>query len=36
MASNPAATAFWTRAIPVDFAQETLDHGPVQRFTIPA
>ena len=36
MASNPSATAFWTRAIPVDFAQETLDHGPVQRFTIPA
>jgi predicted acetyltransferase len=36
MASNPAATAFWTCAIPVDFAQETLDHGPVQRFTIPA
>jgi predicted acetyltransferase len=36
MASNPAATTFWTRAIPVDFAQETLDHGPVQRFTIPA
>lgn len=36
MASNAAATVFWTRAIPVDFAQETLDHGPVQRFTIPA
>ena len=36
MASNPSATAFWIRAIPVDFAQETLDHGPVQRFTIPA
>jgi predicted acetyltransferase len=35
MASNPAATEFWTRAIPVEFAQETLDHGPVQRFTIP-
>ena len=36
MASNRSATAFWIRAIPVDFAQERLDHGPVQRFTIPA
>ena len=36
MASNRSATAFWIRAIPVDFVQERLDHGPVQRFTIPA
>ena len=34
MTSNPAATAFWVRAIPVDFVQERLDAGPVQRFTI--
>ena len=34
MASNPAATAFWRRAIPVDFEQEQLADGPVQRFTI--
>jgi predicted acetyltransferase len=33
MASNPAATSFWIRAIPVDFEQERID-GPVQRFTI--
>ena len=32
--ANPAATAFWRQAIPVHFVQETLDHGPVQRFTI--
>jgi predicted acetyltransferase len=35
MTSNPAATAFWLQAIPVDFVQDTLQHGPVQRFTIP-
>jgi predicted acetyltransferase len=34
MTSNPAATAFWRRAIPVEFTQEMLDQGPVQRFTI--
>jgi predicted acetyltransferase len=34
MTANAAATAFWRQAIPVDFVQETLDHGPVQRFTI--
>ena len=34
MTSNPTATAFWRRAIPVDFEEDTLDHGPVQRFTI--
>ena len=34
MASNPAATAFWRRAIPVEFEQERLADGPVQRFTI--
>ena len=34
MTSNPAATAFWCQAIPVDFVQEILDQGPVQRFTI--
>jgi len=34
MTSNPAATAFWHRAIPVAFEQEMLEHGPVQRFTI--
>ena len=34
MASNSAATAFWRRAIPVDFEQERLADGPVQRFTI--
>jgi predicted acetyltransferase len=34
MTSNPSATAFWHRAIPVDFEQEMLEHGPVQRFTI--
>jgi len=34
MPSNPDATAFWVQAIPVDFEQEILDHGPVQRFTI--
>jgi predicted acetyltransferase len=34
MTSNPAATTFWRRAIPVEFTQEMLDQGPVQRFTI--
>ncbi len=34
MTSNAAATAFWIRAIPVDFEQSMLEHGPVQRFTI--
>jgi predicted acetyltransferase len=34
MTANVAATAFWTQAIPVDFEQEVLEHGPVQRFTI--
>jgi predicted acetyltransferase len=34
MASNPSATAFWVRAIPVAFEQERLVDGPVQRFTI--
>jgi predicted acetyltransferase len=34
MTSNPAATAFWMQAIPVDFEQHMLEHGPVQRFTI--
>jgi hypothetical protein len=34
MTSNPAATAFWVQAIPVEFEQDLLEHGPVQRFTI--
>ena len=34
MTTNTAATAFWTRAIPAEFEQELLEHGPVQRFTI--
>jgi predicted acetyltransferase len=34
MTTNPSATAFWRRAIPVDFEEEISDHGPVQRFTI--
>jgi predicted acetyltransferase len=34
MTSNPSATAFWLQAIPVDFERDTLQHGPVQRFTI--
>jgi predicted acetyltransferase len=34
MTSNPAATAFWLQAIPVEFEQGTLEHGPVQRYTI--
>jgi len=36
MTSNPDATSFWTRAIPVAFEQEMIDHGPVQLFTITA
>lgn len=34
MTSNPSATAFWLQAIPVDFEQDMLQHGPLQRFTI--
>ena len=34
MTSNPAATAFWLQAIPVEFEPGMLEHGPVQRFTI--
>jgi predicted acetyltransferase len=34
--SNPAATAFWRRAIPVPFDEDANDEGPVQHFTAPA
>jgi predicted acetyltransferase len=34
MAANAAATAFWRRAIPVEFREELIEDGPVQRFTI--
>ena len=34
MTANVGATAFWRRAIPYDFAEELLENGPVQRFTV--
>ena len=33
--TNPAATAFWRRAIPAPFEQDHFEHGPRQRFTMP-
>ena len=35
LSSNPAATTFWRRAIPYPFEEGALDHGPVQRFSVP-
>jgi predicted acetyltransferase len=35
MRANVDATSFWQRAIPVDFVEEELAAGPVQRFTMP-
>jgi predicted acetyltransferase len=35
MRANVDATAFWRRAIPVEFVEEEIDAGPVQRFTMP-
>ena len=35
MRANAGATAFWRRAIPVEFVEEEIDAGPVQRFTMP-
>jgi predicted acetyltransferase len=34
IAANVAATAFWRRAIPVPFTEDTNDEGPVQHFSI--
>jgi predicted acetyltransferase len=35
MATNPAATTFWRRAIPYAFEEEQNEHGTVQRFAVP-
>jgi predicted acetyltransferase len=35
MRVNVDATAFWRRAIPVEFVEEEIADGPVQRFTMP-
>jgi predicted acetyltransferase len=35
MRANVDATSFWRRAIPVDFVEEEIDAGPVQRFVMP-
>jgi predicted acetyltransferase len=35
MRANVDATAFWRRAIPVEFVEEQVEAGPVQRFTMP-
>jgi predicted acetyltransferase len=33
--ANVEATAFWRRAIPVEFIEEEIEAGPVQRFAMP-
>jgi predicted acetyltransferase len=33
--ANVGAVAFWRRAIPVPFTEDTNDKGPVQHFTMP-
>jgi predicted acetyltransferase len=36
LAANVAAIAFWRRAIPVSFTEDTNDEGPVQHFEMTA
>jgi predicted acetyltransferase len=36
MRANVDATAFWRRAIPVEFVDDEIEAGPVQRFTMPS
>ena len=36
LVANTGATVFWRTAIPVPFAQDTNDKGPVQHFHMPA